>query len=143
MEEAYKLLFQDSLLSALIYPFDNELLFDVMVYFGGYDTTQVVGFAMAASVTGFLINYTIGRVVYSSRSIANLTKEDEKKFQVAVGYAQKYGVYILLLNFHPLLGPLATFLAGMVNVRPLIFISLIIVGRVGYYAYFLVLNGTI
>lgn len=142
-EEAYTLLFSDSFFAAMFYPFDTELLFTVMVSFGGYGIYETVAWALFGSILGLSINFAIGKFFYSSRRFFNLGHAEETNIQKAVGIAKKYGIWLLLLNWNNVFGSMITFLAGMFNISWPVFMALSFIGRLAYYTTYLWLNGLI
>ena len=139
--ELYTLLLKDSFIAALIFPSDKELVFDVMVYFGGYNNFYMVVFALVASILGLSVNFLAGRLIYLSRVKANLSSSEEKKIQKAVAISQKYGVWLLLFTYHGIFGSLISILAGLFNISVRNFLILTLAGRVAYYLLFLYTEG--
>ena len=131
--EAYLLLFQDSLLAAIIISFDSELVFDVMRSFGGYNTQIILVTSFLASILGHMINFFAGKIIFDYRNFFKLSTSTEKNILKASALSNKYGFVFLLFIGSNFFGPIISFTAGLFSVRLRTFILTAITGKTLYY----------
>lgn len=108
----YLTLFFVALISATLFPLGSEavLIFDIKE---GYNLYLLLFFATLGNVLGSLINYFLGLKgeVFCERK--GYLKE--KKIEKYKKLFDKYGGFILLLSWAPIIGDPITFIAGILK----------------------------
>lgn len=85
---------------------------------------------------GALVNYALGRYLlhYQDRRWFPFAAKNLERHQA---WFNRYGVWVLLLAWLPLVGDALTFLAGVMRVRLSVFVVLVTLGKGGRYAFLL------
>lgn len=118
-------LFSSSFLSATLLPGNSEALLIVLVVAGniGYDKLVIV--ATIGNTLGGLTNVIIGRFVSSVKP--------HKHLDNALIWLRRYGVWILLLSWLPVIGDLLCLLAGWLKLPYWSVITAIFIGKLLRY----------
>jgi len=133
--------FLSAFLAATILPFSSEIVLSAL--YGAGDSTAVLLLVVATTgnVLGSLVNWALGRYL--------LHWQDHKWFPFNVNqlckasvWFQRYGVWILLLAWLPVVGDPLTFVAGLLRVNLWIFLILVTIGKAGRYIAVLWLTGS-
>lgn len=137
--EAYTGLFFSAFLAATLVPAYSEIVL-VGLAAAGHDPLALWFWASVGNTLGSAVNWALGRYL--------LHFQDRKWFPFrpdSLGMSQrwfnKYGVWSLLLAWLPVGGDALTFIAGIMKVRFLIFITLTAIGKATRYAILLGLLG--
>lgn len=130
--EAYLSLFLVAFLAATILPAYSEIMFASLMA-AGYDPFLLWLFASVGNTLGSAVNWGLGRYL--------LHFHDRKWFpfrQDKLGFSQRwfqrYGVWSLLMAWAPVGGDALTFIAGMMKVKFIVFITLTGIGKAARYA---------
>lgn len=137
--EAYAGLFFSAFLAATLVPAYSEIVLAGLAN-AGYDPLALWLWASIGNTLGSVVNWGLGRYL--------LHFQDRKWFPfkatslgMSQRWFQKFGVWSLLLAWMPLGGDALTFIAGVMRVRFLVFVSLTAVGKATRYAILLGLLG--
>ena len=130
--EAYLSLFTVSLLAATLLPAASEVLLSGLLN-SGYDPFTLWLVATAGNSLGSVINYGLGRYFlhFQARSWFPFKPATMSKGEA---WFKRYGVWSLLFAWAPLFGDLLTFIAGVLKVNMLLFITLVVIGKGLRYA---------
>lgn len=130
--DAYTGLFFSAFLAATLVPAYSELVLAGLVS-AGHDPMALWLWASVGNTLGSALNWVMGRYLLNFR--------DRKWFPFkpqnlgpAQRWFQKYGVWSLLLAWMPVGGDALTFIAGMMRVNFLLFITLTAIGKATRYA---------
>jgi membrane protein YqaA with SNARE-associated domain len=130
--EAYLGLFLISFVAATLLPAYSEVVFAGMLT-AGYDPWSLWAWATAGNTLGAVLNYVMGRFL--------LQFQDRRWFPFRPGtlnraqsWFQRYGVWSLLMAWAPVGGDALTFIAGVMRVRPDVFVLLTLSGKGMRYA---------
>lgn len=102
--------------------------------FGNYDMRLATAAALAGSVIGMGANYAIGYYVSGKRT--QWARFNEKSYERLCKICRRYFVLLLLYPAVPLAGIIAL-IAGVFRVPAAIIMTVILLGRIGYYGYYL------
>ena len=137
--EAFTGLFLSAFLAATIVPAYSEIVL-VGLANAGYDPLALWLWASAGNTLGSAVNWGLGRYL--------LHFQDRKWFPfkpqslgMSQRWFQRFGVWSLLLAWMPIGGDALTFIAGIMRVRFMIFITLTAIGKAARYAILLGLLG--
>ena len=137
--EAYLSLFFSAFLAATLLPAYSEIVLAGLVS-AGHDPLTLWLWASVGNTLGSAVNWVMGRYL--------LHFQDRRWFPFRADnlgqsqrWFQKYGVWSLLLAWMPVGGDALTFIAGMMKVRFLVFITLTAIGKATRYAILLGLLG--
>jgi len=133
--DIYYLIFINSLQSTLILSPHAETGWFSALLFGGYDMAIATAAALAGSLIGAGIDYSIGYGISLARRKWFPARE-EASYSRFVKYICRYFVIVLLLPGLPFLSFLVMF-AGMLRVSPLVTGAIVMLGRIAYYGYYL------
>lgn len=130
--DAYLSLFFSALLAATLVPAYSEIVLAGLVK-AGHDPLALWLWASAGNTLGSAVNWILGRYLLHFRDrrwfpfrADNLGRSQR--------WFQKYGVWSLLLAWMPVGGDALTFIAGVMRVRFVVFISLTAIGKATRYA---------
>lgn len=130
--ESYLGLFFVSMAAATLLPAYSEVMFAALLQ-AGHDPLALWLVATAGNTLGAAINWVLGRYL--------LHFQDRRWFpfkadsvRTAQGWFQRYGVWSLLFAWLPVGGDALTFIAGLMRVRFLLFLSLTAIGKGARYA---------
>lgn len=127
--EAYWLLFTDSLISSLILPLNEVLVFKVMLYFNTYNRFFMLITATLGSSIGGVINWCLGRVMIYVRSKYGKTDKVFNYYKsVIIGL-------IIFLAWVPILGSLITVISGRLKLSLYCLIPSLIISYASYFLY--------
>ena len=128
----YLSLFAISFLAATILPFSSELTLAGLIATSNYDNLLLLIVASFGNVLGSVVNWALG--IYSR----NLTTKKwfpfkEKQIERSSKWFRKFGKWLLLFAWIPIVGDPLTLVAGLLRVRFLDFIILVSIGKVSRY----------
>ena len=108
----YLTLFFSALISATLFPFGSEalLIYDIKQ---GYNLYLLLFLATFGNVLGSLINYYLGLKGEEFLISKNYLKEE--KINKYKSLFDRFGAYILLLSWAPIIGDPLTFIAGILK----------------------------
>ena len=128
----YAGLFLSAFASATLLPGSSEAALLALLASRQGDPWLLVVAATLGNVLGSLVNWGLGRFLFHLR--------DHPRFPVSPGsYNQaidrfrRYGIWLLLLSWVPIVGDPLTLVAGVLRVRLLTFIVLVSIGKAGRY----------
>lgn len=130
--EAYLSLFLIAFLAATLLPAYSEIMFASLMA-AGYDPFLLWLFASIGNTLGSAVNWGIGRYLLHFQD-RKWFPFREDKLGFSQRWFQRYGVWSLLMAWAPVGGDALTFIAGMMKVRFLVFITLTGIGKAARYA---------
>ncbi len=139
LEHGLPALFFLSFLAATLLPLGSEWLLLTLVL-QGLPPMQVVAVATIGNVLGAFVTYGIG-IWGSDFFMKKLLRVDEKQSAKAMEMFQRYGTVSLLFAWLPIIGDPLCLAAGILRVRPLLFLVLVSIGKFGRYAFIAMLFG--
>ncbi|QXK92163.1 DedA family protein [Neoehrlichia mikurensis] len=132
--EVYFLLFIDSLVAALILPLNKIVIFKIMYYFGGYNTTLMIIIATLGSLIGGLVNLILGRIIIHARMEYHNSEQLQHKF---IPYITKIvTLLVLIISWIPFWGALVNALSGYLKSN--IMLTLVAIS-ISYLVYFILI----
>jgi membrane protein YqaA with SNARE-associated domain len=131
--EAYLYLFTDSLMSALLLPPKDILVFDVMRTFGGYNQFYMLILVVLGSACGCTLNYALGYIVRSCK-IENRHSRNYDSISKLMRFFQAYGKYLLIFAALPLIGGVLSAFAGLNRINLMLFLILVTSSEIIYFA---------
>ena len=130
--DAYLGLFFSAFLAATLVPAYSEILFAGLVS-TGYDPLALWLWASAGNTLGSAVNWGLGRYLLHFQD-RRWFPFKQKNMAQAQGWFQKFGVWSLLFAWLPIGGDALTFIAGIMRVRFIVFITLTAIGKASRYA---------
>lgn len=118
---AYISLFLASLVAATILPAQSEMVLVGLLLTGNYSTLLLILVASAGNVLGSVINWFIGRGIESFRDKSWFPVKPDQLTKIS-GYYKKYGRWLLLLSWMPVIGDPITVVAGVLRERFWVFL---------------------
>jgi len=94
----------------------------------------LVAVATSANVLGSLVNWVLGRFLSAFRD-RRWFPVDERSYNRAVDWYQRYGVWSLLLSWLPVIGDPLTVVAGTLRVGFSRFFVLVSIGKAARYIF--------
>ncbi len=120
-------LFVVSYLSATVVPFSEQFAVVGMLTLG-YSAVIIVIVATAGSFLGALTNYFVGQKG-SEFVFSRYISIDEKNLNRAEGFFGRWGSFVLLFSWLPLLGDAITVVAGVLHLDLRVFTIWVLIGR--------------
>jgi len=133
MAEGYAALFVSAFLAATILPFSSEALLLAMATSAKFDALSLLLQASVGNILGSVVNWTLGRFCLKWRD-RRWFPAKPAQLEAASGWFNRYGVWVLLLAWVPIIGDPLTVVAGLLRVRFWLFLMLVAVGKVARYA---------
>ncbi|MEQ8192969.1 MAG: YqaA family protein [Rhodospirillales bacterium] len=131
--ETYLGLFLSAFLAATLLPFSSEAVLAALYAVNQHDGWALWTVASIGNTLGGFLNWALGRFC--------LRWQDKRWFPFKPGrlhraqaWFARYGIWSLLLAWLPLIGDPLTFIAGLMRVRPGIFLLLVGIGKGARYA---------
>jgi membrane protein YqaA with SNARE-associated domain len=130
----YLSLFAISFLAATILPFSSELSLAALIATSDYDNLLLLTVASFGNILGSLVNWALGS--YSR----NLTTKKwfpfkETQIERSSKWFRKFGKWLLLFAWVPVVGDPLTLVAGILRVKFIDFIILVAIGKVSRYIF--------
>jgi membrane protein YqaA with SNARE-associated domain len=128
-------MFTASLIAGTFLPFlpgSSELVLGGFLSAGQGEPWMLVLAATAGNLVGAVINYVIGHFV-SDLAGRRWFPVTEAQMQRASDRFNRYGVWILLMTWLPLIGDIITVVAGLLRTNFKIFIVLVTIGKLFRY----------
>ena len=133
--------FLSSFLAATILPFSSEIVLSTLYGTGNSAAFFLLVIATTGNVLGSFVNWALGRYL--------LHWQDHKWFPFSATqlckanvWFQRYGVWILLMAWLPVVGDPLTVVAGLLRVNVYLFLILVTIGKAGRYIVVLWLTGS-
>lgn len=134
MTEIYGQIIIESFAAALAFSLKGELALKAALAFGEMPAEKLLACAFAGAVAGHLVNYAAGRMlILFIEKESVLTPALTLRFQKVRTFVERYCSWLVLFCFIGVAGSFITLFAGIFRVRFLIFIALLIAGRVAGY----------
>ena len=131
--EGYVGLFLSALLAATVLPFSSEAVLVGLMAAGDYDMIWLWFLASLGNVLGAAVNWGLGRFCLRWQD-RRWFPVDKEKLDRAGRWFSRYGVWLLLLAWVPIIGDPLTFAAGVLRVNFWLFLLLVSIGKAGRYA---------
>lgn len=131
--EALLFLFSDNLMDALILPPHAAYAWKVMLIFGSYPLSTIWGIATLGSVAGMVLNWGFGKILLTCRQKEIIIMESDLIDKSSVLFT-RYGVWLLLFSWIPVIGTLTVIASGFLSVRFLPMLVLVSIAEAGYFA---------
>ena len=122
--QAYIFLFNDSLLTSLMFVPRTSYATDVMVMLGNYNPYLIFIISFIASIIGLSINWIFGSFIRKLERLERFASRLES-LQIAENFFNRRGKWILLLSAFPLWGALLTTGAGVLRFNLFHFLILV------------------
>ncbi|WP_111978568.1 YqaA family protein [Algibacillus agarilyticus] len=132
-ELGYIGLFLSAFLAATILPLSSEIVLTTLLL-SGLSPNNLVFVATIGNVLGSLTNYGLGYWA-SINLIKKWLKMSEAEFEKAEQRFSKYGVFLLLFSWVPIIGDPLTVVAGVLRIRLLWFVLLVTLGKFLRYTF--------
>lgn len=120
-------LFTSAFLAATLLPFGSEIVLTVLLA-AEYSPVLVLIAATSGNVLGSLLNYFIG-IKGGYWIIKKLLRLSDSEIKTAEGHFIKYGNWILLFAWLPVIGDPLTVVAGILKSNIWLFILLVTLGK--------------
>jgi membrane protein YqaA with SNARE-associated domain len=117
---AYLSLFLASLVAATILPAQSEMVLAGLLLSGSYNTYLLIAVASLGNVGGSVINWFLGRGIESFKDKKWFPVKPERLEKTSALY-KRYGRWLLLLSWMPIIGDPITVVAGVLRERFLLF----------------------
>lgn len=137
--QAYAGLFFSAFLAATLVPAYSEIVLAGLAS-AGYDPLALWFWASLGNTLGSVVNWAMGRYLLHFQDRPWFPFKPES-LGVSQRWFQKFGVWSLLLAWMPVGGDALTFIAGIMRVKFLVFVSLTAIGKATRYAILLGLLG--
>jgi membrane protein YqaA with SNARE-associated domain len=128
----YLSLFAISFFAATILPFSSEFTLAGLIATSNYDNLLLLIVASFGNVLGSVVNWALG---FYSRNLT--TKKwfpfNETQIQRSSKWFRKFGKWLLLFAWVPVIGDPLTLVAGLLRVRFLEFLILVMIGKISRY----------
>jgi membrane protein YqaA with SNARE-associated domain len=137
--EAFSFLFFDSLMAALIFPIQDNLVFPIMLIFGGYPIFKMFAMATAGATLATWMNMVLGRALRCipklQEAAENTDPEHKGKLQRFALFTRKYGYWgLVLCVWIPFFGAVYTVIVAICRVPwKLVTIAAFIGHVLGFY----------
>lgn len=125
-------LFISGFTSATLLPGTSEALLLVLLSGGGNPVVLVV-VATCGNVLGSIVNWLVGRYVNSLKH-HRWFPVSEVRLQQAENWFNRYGMWVLLMSWVPVVGDPLTVAAGALRVRFWSFVLFVSIGKLSRYA---------
>lgn len=126
LDYGYAGLFLASFLASTILPFGSEGIVVVLVY-SGFNVPAVVLIASVGNFLGACTSYYIG--LKGRGYIEKYLKIEPDEIKKAEAYFSKYGSYVLLFTWVPIIGDAFTVVGGLLRLRFFIFSIFVFIGK--------------
>ena len=130
-ELGYFGLFIAAFLAATILPLSSEIVLSTLLL-SGLSPNALVIIATIGNVLGSLVNYALGYWA-SLEIVKKWLKISEQELVKAEQRFVKYGLFLLLFAWVPIVGDPLTVVAGVLRIRLLWFVILVSVGKLIRY----------
>lgn len=129
----YVLLAGAAFLAATLLPFSSEIALVAQIKAGLGSTTGLVMAATIGNVAGSTFNWWLGGALrrFEGRRWFPFKSDDIAR---ATARFNRYGVWVLLLAWVPVIGDPLTLVAGVLRVPLGVFLTLVTLGKVARYA---------
>jgi membrane protein YqaA with SNARE-associated domain len=133
----YAGLFLSAFLSATLLPGSSEAALIALLAAEQGNPAGLVSVATVGNVLGSLVNWVLGRFFAHYRDRCWFPV-DQKTYERAIGWYQRYGVWSLLFAWLPVVGDPLTLIAGVMRADVRVFLLLVAAGK---FARYLVIAG--
>lgn len=125
-------LFLSSFLAATILPTQSELLLAALNIANKHDKLLLVAIATIGNVLGAVVNWFIGYylIKFKDKKWFPIKKNQIDKYSK---YYQKWGVWLLILAWVPIIGDPLTVIAGIFKTNIWLFLILVTIGKLSRY----------
>ena len=128
----YISLFLISFLAATIFPLSSELTLASLLYTSEHNSFILIIAASLGNILGSIFNWLLGFYLFEY-----INKKwfpfKENQINTAARRFRKFGVWSLLFAWVPIIGDPLTFVAGILRINFLIFLVLVMVGKISRY----------
>ena len=130
IEHLAKVFYEEAWANSML-PFASNATFTAMKMFGGHFMHLAVIIATLGATLGLLFNWFLGKLLQNLHTKSKLHLSPEHYSQ-AVTIFNKYGIFLLLLSWLPLMKIVLIF-AGFLNTRLKVALPLAAFGQFAYY----------
>ncbi len=127
IELGYIGLFLGTLLAATILPFSSEFILTGLLI-AGFEPFLCFLVATSGNTLGSTITYGMGRLIKYEEALQKL-KIKQSSIDRSMHFFNKYGVWIALFSWVPILGDAGTFLLGSNKVNFIKTMTLVLIGK--------------
>jgi len=125
-------LFLSGFTSATLLPGTSEALLLLMLAAGG-DPILLVASVTCGNILGSLLNWALGRYVNSLKH-HRWFPVSEARLKRSEQWFKRFGLWLLLMSWLPVIGDPITVAAGVMRVRFWVFVILVGIGKLARYA---------
>ncbi|MCP2018701.1 YqaA family protein [Qipengyuania citrea] len=126
-------LFAAAFVAATVLPAQSEVVLATMLTSGRYEPSVLLLTATSGNVLGSVLNWYLGRNLARFRNAAWFPFSSASMDKAEARFS-RYGHWILLFSWVPVIGDPLTLVAGVLQVRFLIFVVIVIVAKFMRYA---------
>lgn len=126
-------LFAAAFVAATVLPAQSEVVFATLLMSGRYEPSVLLLTATTANVLGSVLNWYLGRNLARFRNAAWFPFSSASMDKAEARFS-RYGHWVLLFSWVPVIGDPLTLVAGVLRVRFLIFVVIVIVAKFMRYA---------
>ena len=137
----YLSLFISAFIAATLLPFYSEVILGVMLV-NGADPLWLWLSATCGNTLGSWVNWLLGRYLLHFKERKWFPFKQEKLAKAQNSFS-RYGLWSLLFAWLPVIGDPITFIAGIMKVRILPFITLVFIGKGARYAIVIALANSV
>lgn len=131
----YLQVFGEAAHAASIAPMATQAAYFAMQSFGGYNMQLAWTMATLGACVGHSLNWYLGKLIRQF-PVSKKSLVTEEKYQRFKALFQKYGIFILLFAWVPLLN-MVVVAAGFLEVKFRTTLTLVFIGMAAYYGWFL------
>tara|TARA_B100000767_G_C19512763_1_gene429150 strand:- start:129 stop:548 length:420 start_codon:yes stop_codon:yes gene_type:complete len=130
----YVSLFLISFLAATIFPTSSELVLIGLLKANTHNYYLLLGSASLGNILGSVFNWFLG--FYLLKHInKNWFPFKKNQIKATSKWFNKFGLWSLFFSWVPIIGDPLTFLAGILKIRFVIFLTLVAAGKIGRYIF--------
>ncbi len=119
-------------IAGTFFPFSSEAVMATLLATTGMSPVLTVVSATIGNVFGSMVNYIIGRMC-RKETVARLFKIKEERMDKAQNYVMRYGSWMGLFTFIPILGTAIAIALGVLRANPWLTFLATLIGKTARY----------
>lgn len=128
----YLLLFSSAFVAATLLPAQSEALLLGLLHLSEQSVVLLIFFASLGNVLGSLVNWWLGTQFQRFKD-RKWFPFSAKRLEQAQSYYQRYGSWVLLLSWMPIIGDPITLISGVLKENIYRFLVLVTIAKSGRY----------
>ena len=128
----YLLLFSSAFVAATLLPAQSEALLLALLHLSEQSVVLLIFFATLGNVLGSLVNWWLGTQFQRFKN-RQWFPFSAKRLEQAQSYYQRYGSWVLLLSWVPIIGDPITLISGVLKENIYRFLVLVTIAKSGRY----------